>query len=232
MIERIKNLSPREQLLVGGAVIFIICLVIYLFLITPALEKSKLLSRLITQKERDFTEFLLLRKEYQTLKASEDEIVTRLSTEGGNISPLTHLEQLAQKAGLREQIQQMKPLAPVTTPRCVVTPVQLLFKGAGPEYQVALSVLLPTVLLVSAFFVGAALLVVRAHTHRPRTGAEGLVNEIGIVKQVNGREGKVLVHGELWQAVFVAPVTVGTKVRVQSVENLVVTAVPLDAHGA
>ena len=42
----------------------------------------------------------------------------------------------------------------------------------------------------------------------------------------------MLVHGELWQAVFVAPVTVGTKVRVQSVENLVVTAVPLDAHGA
>ena len=108
----------------------------------------------------------------------------------------------------------------------------MLFKGAGPEFQVALSVLLPTVLLVSAFFVGATLLVVRAHTHRPRTGAEGLVNEIGIVKQVNGREGKVLVHGELWQAVFVAPVTVGTKVRVQSVENLVVTAVPLDAHGA
>ena len=137
MIERIKNLSPREQLLVGGVVIFIICLVIYLFLITPAVEKSKLLSRLITQKERDFTEFLLLRKEYQTLKASEDEIVTRLSTEGGNISPLTHLEQLAQKAGLREQIQQMKPLAPVTTPRYVVTPVQLLFKGAGLQEVIA-----------------------------------------------------------------------------------------------
>ena len=108
----------------------------------------------------------------------------------------------------------------------------MLFKGAGPQFQVALTVLLPTVMLVSAFFVGAALLVVRAHTHQPRTGAEGLVNEIGIVKQVNGLEGKVLVHGELWHAVFVEPVAVGTKVRVQSVENLVVTAAPSKGKGA
>lgn len=137
MIERIKNLSQREQIFVGGAVLFIICLLIYFFLITPALEKSKLMSRLITQKEREFTELLLLRKEYQTLKASEDEIVKRLSAEGGNISPLTHLEQLAQTAGLREQIQQMKPLAPTTTPRYVVTPVQMLFKGAGLQEVIA-----------------------------------------------------------------------------------------------
>ncbi len=137
MIERIKNLSPREQLLVGGVGIFIICLLIYFFLITPALEKSKLLSRLITQKEREFTEILLLRKEYQTLKASEDEIIRRLSAEKEKISPLTHLEQLAQKAGLREQIQQMKPLAPITTPRYVVTPVQLLFRGAGLQEVIA-----------------------------------------------------------------------------------------------
>lgn len=137
MIERIKNLSQREQIFVGCAVLFICGLVIYFLLITPALEKSKLLSRLITQKEREFTEFLLLQKEYQTLKASEDEIVKRLSADEEHISPLTHLEQLAQKAGLREQIQQMKPLAPITTPRYVVIPVQLLFKGAELQKVIA-----------------------------------------------------------------------------------------------
>jgi membrane-bound serine protease (ClpP class) len=103
----------------------------------------------------------------------------------------------------------------------------MLFKGAGPQFQVALSVLLPTVFLVSGFFVGVALLVVRAHRHQPRTGAEGLVNEVGVVKQINGREGKIMVHGELWQAVFSEAVSVGAKVRVQAVENLVVTAVPV-----
>jgi membrane-bound serine protease (ClpP class) len=110
----------------------------------------------------------------------------------------------------------------------------MLFKGAGPQFQVALSVLLPTVFLVSGFFVGVALLVVRAHRHQPRTGAEGLVNEVGVVKQIDGHEGKIMVHGELWQAVFSEAVSVGAKVRVQAVENLVVTAVPVkekDADG-
>jgi membrane-bound serine protease (ClpP class) len=99
----------------------------------------------------------------------------------------------------------------------------MLFKGAGPQFQVAWSVLLPTVLLVSGFFVGIVLVVVRAHTRKARTGADGLVDEVGVVKQIQGSEGKVLVHGEIWQAVFEDAVSVGDKVRVLAVKDLVVT---------
>jgi hypothetical protein len=137
MIKRIKNLSQRERILVGGAALFIIGLVVYFFLVSPAVERSKLLGRLIFQKEREFKELLHLREEYHILKASEDEIIRRLSTGAGNISPLSHLEQLAQKVGLREQIQQMKPLAPISTPRYVVTPIQLRFKGTGLQKAIA-----------------------------------------------------------------------------------------------
>jgi len=105
----------------------------------------------------------------------------------------------------------------------IVLGSMMLFKGAGPQFQVALSVLLPTVLLVSGFFIGIILVVVRAHTRKARTGADGLVDEVGVVKQVQGREGKVLVHGELWRAVFDDAVAVGDKVRVVSVKDLVVT---------
>jgi Tfp pilus assembly protein PilO len=135
--EKIQNLSQREKLLVGGAVLFIVVLLFYFFIISPAQERSTLLNRLITQKEGDFTELLLLQERYQRLKASEDEIVERLSSEAGKTSPLTQLEQVARKAGLREQIEQMKPLAPVATPRYVVTPVQLRLKGAGLQEVVA-----------------------------------------------------------------------------------------------
>jgi len=129
--DKIQNLSQREKLVLGGAGVFIVCLLFYFFVISPAQERSRLLSRLITQKEREFKELLLLREQYQRFKASEDEIVTRLSSEAGNTSPLTHLEQVAQKAGLRGQIEQMKPLTPIATPRYVITPVQLRLKGAG-----------------------------------------------------------------------------------------------------
>jgi membrane-bound serine protease (ClpP class) len=107
----------------------------------------------------------------------------------------------------------------------------MLFKGAGPQFQVAWGILLPTVLLISGFFVTLALLVVRAHGHRPWTGADGLINEIGIVRCVEGHSGKIQVHGELWQAKFTEPVAEGQRVRVQAVEDLVVTVAPVGESG-
>ncbi|MBI5551114.1 MAG: nodulation protein NfeD [Desulfobacterales bacterium] len=104
----------------------------------------------------------------------------------------------------------------------------MLFKGAGPEFQVAWRVMIPTVVLISGFFVGVVTLVVRAYVHRPFTGSEGLVGEIGVVKQARGSEGKVLVHGELWQARFSEPCAEGAKVAVERVDGLVVVVKPLN----
>ncbi len=104
----------------------------------------------------------------------------------------------------------------------------MLFKGAGPQFQIAWSVLLPTVILFSGFFIGVIYLVIRAQVRKPRTGPEALVGEIGVVKQITGSKGKVLVHGELWQAVFSQAAAVGDKVSVLSVQDLVVTVGPVD----
>ncbi|MGD9222017.1 MAG: NfeD family protein, partial [Desulfobacteraceae bacterium] len=103
----------------------------------------------------------------------------------------------------------------------------MLFKGAAPQFQVALGILLPTVFLISGFFVTLAFLVVRAHVHKPWTGEDGLIDKVGVVKQVDGDRGKIQVHGELWQAIFVEPASVGDQVRVQAVEDLVVKVGPL-----
>jgi membrane-bound serine protease (ClpP class) len=102
----------------------------------------------------------------------------------------------------------------------------MLFKDAGPEFQVAWQVMVPTILLICGFFITIVTLVISAHTHRPNTGMEGLIGKIGVVKQSDGRQGKVLVHGEMWQARFSEPVSVGAKVEVTAVQNLVVTAKP------
>ena len=103
----------------------------------------------------------------------------------------------------------------------------MLFKGAGPQFQVAWQLLVPTVLVISGFFVAVVTLVVRAHTHQPFGGPEGLVGEVGVVKKANGKEGRVQVHGELWKARFQEPAAVGAKVTVQAVERLTVTVVPV-----
>lgn len=107
----------------------------------------------------------------------------------------------------------------------------MLFKGAGPQFQVALGVLLPTVMSISGFFVALAYLVVRAHTHKAYTGEDGLIDEVGVVKQIDGLQGKVQIHGELWQATFTKPASVSDQVRVKSVDGLVLTAAPIEMAG-
>jgi membrane-bound serine protease (ClpP class) len=94
----------------------------------------------------------------------------------------------------------------------------MLFEASSPEFRLSWSVLLPTVLLVS----------VRAQVSTPKTGASGLVGEIGVVKSAIRPDGKVFVHGELWNATAKEPILEGTKVNVVKVDNLVLEVEPLN----
>ena len=96
----------------------------------------------------------------------------------------------------------------------------MMFKDTGPDLKLSLKVLLPTIILISGFFVFVAGLVFRAQTSKPRTGSRGLVGEIGIVKKTLAPEGKVFVHGELWNARSEQSIEEGKKVRVINVMNL------------
>ncbi|MDX9788685.1 MAG: nodulation protein NfeD [Desulfobacterales bacterium] len=99
----------------------------------------------------------------------------------------------------------------------------MLFEGGekDPGMRLAWTVLLPTVFLVSGFFVLIAGLVVRSQMSQPRTGASGLIGEIGVVKTPLTPNGKVFVHGELWHATAASPIEAGVRVRVTKVTNLV-----------
>jgi membrane-bound serine protease (ClpP class) len=99
----------------------------------------------------------------------------------------------------------------------------MLFEGNGPQSQLSWHILIPTLLIVSAFFVTLASLAFKAQMSRPRTGGDGLVKETGIVKNRIDPEGKVLIHGELWYARAKEPIEEGVKVRVVAVDNLVLT---------
>jgi len=105
----------------------------------------------------------------------------------------------------------------------------MMFEGGGPEMRVAWRVMLPTLVLVCGFFVAVAGLVFKSQRSRSRTGAEGLEDEIGVVKVALQPEGKVQVHGELWKAKSAVPLQIGARVRVVKMENLVIEVEPLDS---
>ena len=97
----------------------------------------------------------------------------------------------------------------------------MLFEGGPPEMRLAWRVLIPTVIMVSGFFVVVAGLVFRSQISKPRTGDKGLIGELGVVKERLAPGGKVFVHGELWNAEAPEPIEAGAKVRVTGVDQLV-----------
>ena len=104
----------------------------------------------------------------------------------------------------------------------------MLFEGDTPDMKLSLQVLLPTIILISGFFVAIASLVFRAQMSKPATGSMGLVAEIGIVKKALTPEGKVFVHGELWNARAKEPLDEDAKVRVVKVVNLILEVESVD----
>jgi len=104
----------------------------------------------------------------------------------------------------------------------------MLFEGNGTDMRLSWKVLVPTLTFVSGFFVVISGLVFKSQLSKPRTGASGLLGEIGVVKEPILKEGKVFVHGELWSAISKDPIEKGAKVRVVKVENLVLEVEPIE----
>jgi membrane-bound serine protease (ClpP class) len=104
----------------------------------------------------------------------------------------------------------------------------MLFESNGTDMGLSWKVLIPTLSLISGFFVVISGLVFKSHLTKPRTGAVGLVGEIGTVKAAIKPEGKVFVHGELWNATSKDPIETGVRVRVLKVVNLVLEVEPVE----
>jgi len=106
----------------------------------------------------------------------------------------------------------------------------MLFRVPGESTRIAYSVLIPTVLTVSGFFVAVTSLAVRAHRISPQTGTEALVGMVGEVTRDLTPEGKVFVSGELWNAVADETIPAGRKVEVVSVDSLKLKVKRIDAR--
>jgi len=96
----------------------------------------------------------------------------------------------------------------------------MLFESPFPYLRASLAVILPTVAVTAAFFILAVTMTIKAHLAKPATGAEGLRGEIGIAITRIAPEGKVFVHGEIWNAYADGTIEEGQKIRVLKAEGL------------
>jgi membrane-bound serine protease (ClpP class) len=97
----------------------------------------------------------------------------------------------------------------------------MLIDAPIPELRPSLSFIIPVAIGLSLIFLFLIILAVRAHMRKASTGKEGLVGEIGTTRTELNPEGKVFVHGELWDAEAEQTIPQGVKVKVIEVlENL------------
>ena len=98
----------------------------------------------------------------------------------------------------------------------------MLFETADSALRVSWYVVIPTVGCFSAFFIVAVSLVVKAWKKKPRTGDQGLMGEIGKAVSDILEDGKVDIHGEIWNARSDSLIPKGERIRVISVDKLLV----------
>ena len=81
--------------------------------------------------------------------------------------------------------------------------------------------------LITAFLMTIAL---KARRNKVVSGVQGLIGEVGVTQSDLAPEGKVFVHGEIWNAVSATPVAVGSRVVVRKVNGLQLEVAPLTAR--
>ena len=94
-----------------------------------------------------------------------------------------------------------------------------LFDTAGTGVAVARGLVFGVGGSLAAVILVVGALVVRTRRSQPRTGGEGMVGEIGVLRE----RGLVAVHGEYWKAESDEPVDVGERVEVTAVHGLTLT---------
>jgi len=103
----------------------------------------------------------------------------------------------------------------------------LLIDSPIPEMRVHLATALAVSIplgIITAFLMSIAL---KARRNKVVTGEQGLVGETGVAQTALSPQGKVFVHGELWDAISPTPLPIGQMVVVRRVDGLTLHVEPL-----
>src|SRR2546428_2664095 len=96
----------------------------------------------------------------------------------------------------------------------------LLVDAPIPEMRVRLLTALAVSIPLGGITVFLMSIALKARANKVITGAQGLVGEIGVAQTPLSPQGKIFVHGELWDAVASANVPPGQTVVVRKVDGL------------
>ncbi|HAM53165.1 MAG TPA: serine protease [Nitrospiraceae bacterium] len=97
----------------------------------------------------------------------------------------------------------------------------MLFESPGPFMRLSLFLMLPAIIITTAFFTLTVGLALKARRRKPVTGREELIGSEGSARSdITGDGGMVSLHGELWSAYSDDAVVKDDKIVVEDVTGL------------
>jgi membrane-bound serine protease (ClpP class) len=115
---------------------------------------------------------------------------------------------------------------------CLVIGSVMLIDGPIPELRVPLGLVLPLSVAIGLTIAFVLRLAIKAQMTRLSTGMEGLLGALGRVTRELDPEGKIFIHGEIWNATTSSgSIPEGAEVRVLQVENLKLIVEPTEPAG-
>ena len=97
----------------------------------------------------------------------------------------------------------------------------LLFDTPTSDFGVDRSIVFTAVATLGSFVLAISYLVFRSQKAKPTLGIEGLIGEIGVVREKLQPRGSVFVHGEYWRAEADDEIETGDKVKVVGIDRMV-----------
>lgn len=104
-----KSLDKREQIMVGGLIIFLLMMFIIYFIFSPLLASRQQLQKSIVKKQTELQEIQRLEKEYQALQLQSGDIQERIKKRPSTFTLFSFIEKQATTAGIKEKINYIKP---------------------------------------------------------------------------------------------------------------------------
>ncbi|HVI78014.1 MAG TPA: NfeD family protein, partial [Candidatus Acidoferrum sp.] len=105
----------------------------------------------------------------------------------------------------------------------------LLVDAPIPEMRVHLVTALAVSIPLGAITAFLMTIALKARRNKVVTGEQGLLGETGVAQTALSPQGKVFVHGELWDAIASTNIPIGQLVVVRRVEGLTLEVDPLVA---
>ena len=102
------RLTRKEKLLAIALTVFVVGWVLFAFAVNPAIERTKTLSRVISEKQDELQKIRDISTEYITLRNSLDNLRTKVALQEKGFELLPFLESLIREHGIAKKMTTMK----------------------------------------------------------------------------------------------------------------------------